>query len=135
MQSIHRPSAATTSGFILETAQSRQTCGSVEEAYIVVSYDIDNLTWIRFIWVLGESTDDHLIERVRKLVLSYKIEAPESTLTAVRSTYMFFTDRSKDGLMVQWLVGTEFDVKELYMLFTEINNSLLVSQYSCLGGL
>jgi hypothetical protein len=107
----------------------------VEETYIVVSYDIDNLTWVRFIWVLGESADDHLIERVRKLVLSYKIETPEGTFTAVRSTYMFLADRSKDGLMVDWLVGTEFDVKELYLLFPEINNSLFASQCSCVGGL
>lgn len=68
MHKIHRPSAATASGFV-----------------IVVSYDIDDLTWVSFIWVLGESTDDH----------------------------MFLADRSKDGLMVEWLVGTEFDVKEL----------------------
>lgn len=51
-------------------AQSRPTYGSVEETYIVVSYDIDYLTWVSFIWVLGESTDDHLIEHVRKLVFS-----------------------------------------------------------------
>lgn len=118
MHSIHRPSAATASGFILGIAQPSQICGNREETYIVVSNDIDNLTWVSFIWVLGESTDDHLIERVRKPVLSYiQIETPKGTSTAVRLTYMFLADRSKDGLMVEWLVGTEFDVKELYLLF------------------
>lgn len=29
---------------------------------------------------------------------------------------MFLADRSKDGLVVEWLVRTEFDIKKLYLL-------------------
>lgn len=59
----------------------------MEVTYIVVSYDIDNVTGVSFIWVFRESTDDHLIDRVRKLVSSYtQIEPPEGTSTTVQLT-------------------------------------------------
>lgn len=57
----------------------------MELTYIVVSYDVDNLAGVSFIWVLREPADYH----------------------------MFLANRSKDGLMVEWLVRTEFDIKKL----------------------
>lgn len=48
---------------------------------------------------------------------------------------MFLANRSKDGLMVEWLVRTEFDIKKLYFVVSELNSSLHTPECSCVGGL
>lgn len=84
---IHRPRAATASGFILGIAEPSSSYSSVEVTYIVVSYDIDHLAGVSFIWVLCQSTDDHLIERIRELVSSHiYLETTKGTSKAVRLT-------------------------------------------------
>lgn len=59
---IHRPRTAAAGSLILAACQPSPTRGGVHDTHIIVSDDVDNMTWVGIICVFCKTADNHLNE-------------------------------------------------------------------------